>query len=211
MSRSLNAKDLYKKKFKRFSFSGIWREIFGSPECNGFWLIYGSEKHGKTTLALMLANYLSEFEKTLYISAEEGLGETFISACQRVRISTDNKNLLFEEYLTLEELEEKIQKRRSADIIFLDNTTIYSDELKTEQLKKLLHKYQNKLFVFIAHEDRGEPYKITAKLVSKLAKAIIHVDGLQCIVSGRVPGGQLMIDDKKAILYHGETTEITEE
>jgi len=118
---------------------------------------------------------------------------------------------MFEEYLTLDEIEAKIKKRRGPNIIFIDNTTIYSDEMKTEQLKRLLHQYPSKLFIFIAHEDRGEPYKITAKLVSKLAKVIVRINGLQCIISGRVPGGQFMINAKKSILYHGETTETKEE
>jgi hypothetical protein len=201
--RAKTVRNIYDKKFKLFEFDGVWQDVFGLPEKNGFWLIWGSEKHGKTTFALLLANYLSKNEKIFYISAEEGLGDTFVSACRRVKISQSNRNFLFEEYITIEELEERLSKRKSPDVIVIDNTTIYSDELRTTELRRLLHQYSNKLFIFLAHEDRGEPYKITAKIVSKLAKVLVYVEGMTCRVSGRVPGGVIRIDETKSIIYHG--------
>jgi len=66
-----------------------------------------------------------------------------------------------------------------------------------------LRKHPNKLFVFIAHQDRKQPDGSVAKLIKKLAKIIIRVEGLSCFISGRCPGGILQIDEEKSKLYHG--------
>jgi len=203
MARSLTIKNLYDKKFKTFDFDGVWKDTMGQPERNGAWLVYGAEKNGKTWFSLKLAEYLSKFEKTLYVSAEEGTGMTFVDACKRAKINLKNKALHFSEYIPIEELDEKISKKRANKIIIIDNITIYVDELKSGVLRAFLRKHSDKLIIFIAHEERNEPYTATAKLVRKLAKIIIRIQGLACFVSGRCKGGTLTIDETKAMLYHG--------
>lgn len=203
MGRSLTVKNLYDKKFKTFDFRGVWRDTMGTPEVNGAWIVYGAEKNGKTWFSLKLAEFLSTFDKTLYISAEEGTGKTFVDACRRAKIDLNSKQLLFSEYMTIEEVDKKLSSRKAPKIVFFDNVTIYADELKNGVLRKFLKKHEDKLLVFIAHEERKEPYTATAKLVRKLAKIIVRVQGLACFVSGRCKGGVLMIDEEKASLYHG--------
>jgi len=205
MARSLSIGNLYTKKFKTLQLDGVWTDVLGKPESNGAWLIWGAEKNGKTWFALMLANCLSENSKVLYVSAEEGTGKAFVESCQRAGLDSVNRSLQFLEYTPLDELCTRLNKRKSADIIIIDNCTVYKDELQYGKLRELLHTYKDKLFIFIAHEERKEPYTSLAKLVRKLAKVIVYVEGLACRVSGRVPGGMLMIDEFKAKLYHGET------
>jgi chemotaxis methyl-accepting protein methylase len=128
---------------------------------------------------------------------------TFVDACKRAKINLKSKSLRFLEYTPIDELDERISKKRAEKIIIIDNITIYADELKNGVVRKLLRKHKDKLIIFIAHEERNEPYTATAKLVRKLAKIIIRVQGLACFVSGRCKGGVLMIDENKAMLYHG--------
>lgn len=208
MARSKTIQNLYDKKHDTFTFNGIWHDTMGDPETNGAWIIYGAEKNGKTWFALKLAEYLSTFEKTTYVSAEEGTGKTFVDACRRAKISVNNKSLHFLEYIPIDELDQKLSRRKAPKIVLLDNVTIYADELKNGVLRKFLQKHSDKLIIFIAHEERKEPYTATAKLARKLAKIIVRVQGLACFVSGRCNGGTLMIDEDKATLYHG--TQITE-
>ncbi|MFX1668788.1 hypothetical protein JZ968_11625, partial [Riemerella anatipestifer] len=67
--RTISVKQAYLKKFKTFEFDGIWKEVFyQNPETTGAWLVYGTEKQGKSTFAIMLADYLTKFGKVLYIS-----------------------------------------------------------------------------------------------------------------------------------------------
>lgn len=211
MGRSLTVGNVYAKTFKTYKFDGIWRDVFGDIEQNGVILIWGNEKNGKTWFALKFADYLSSFERVLYVSAEEGVSMNLQDTLKRIGVHYGNRCLHLEEYLSIEELDHKISKRQSARIVFVDNMTIYNDELKNGMFRKLVNKHSGKLFIFLAHEERGEPYTATAKLAKKLAKVVIYVEGLRCSVAGRVPGGVLDIDMEKSALYHGQTTKQNED
>ena len=204
MTRALTLGNLYSKRIKTVLIDGIWQLVLGSYiELRGIWIIWGKEKNGKTWIALKLAEYLSKYEKVLYISAEEGTDKTFVDSCKRAKLTTGNKSLHFSEYIPLQELDNKLSQRKCAKIIFIDNCTIFNDELKNGVMRPFIHKHNNKLFVFIAHEERNEPYTYSAKLAKKLAKVIFYVKGLSCFISGRVPGGTIVINEEKAALYHG--------
>lgn len=204
MSRALTVKNLYDKTFDTFPFDGIWADVFGLPTTSGIWLVYGREKNGKTWGALLIADYMSQFTKVLYISAEEGTDMEFQEACQRAKIDVNNKNINFIEYETVEDLYIRLKRRKSPKVVVLDNLTIYNEELKANGMKKLKQDFPNTLFICVAHEERNKPYTAAASMASKLAKVIIRVQGLSLKVGGRVPGGTLMIDEEKAALYHGQ-------
>jgi hypothetical protein len=202
MPRTKTVKNLFEQKFDCFEFDGIWKEVMGHPEKQGAWLIYGAEKHGKTWFALMLAKYLASFERTLYVSAEEGTSKAFVDACGRAGLTAEDR-VQFLEYTPLDEVAAKLRKRKGPKTVLFDNITIYSDELKNGGMRRMLQEYKHHLLIFLAHEERGAPYTATARLAKKLAKVVVRVEGLQCHVSGRVPGGTLSINEEQAQLYHG--------
>lgn len=203
MSRTLTVKNLYDKTFKTWPFTGIFQKAMDEPETSGVWLVYGPEKNGKTWFALMLAKYISGFERTLYVSAEEGTGRDFIDACKRADIEPGHRQLQFLEYIPLDELDEKLSQRKAAKVVFIDNTTVYAEELKGGMISRLKRKHEDKLFIFIAHEEKGEPYTAPAKLAKKIAKIIVRVQGLTALISGRCTGGKICIDETKSALYWG--------
>lgn len=203
--RTLSIKNVFNKAYETLDVDGIWKDVLGEPEANGAWLIFGRDKNGKTWLAITLAIYLSQRKKVLYISAEEGTGLAFKNTLVRVGAAAGDTNLHLLEYESWQEIDERLQRRRSPEIVFIDNLTIYQDELKKSTLTNFLARHPSKLFVFLAHEERGEPYTAAARLCSKLAKVRFHVKGLSCNVNGRVPGGVLLIDEEKAQLFHGNT------
>lgn len=177
--------------------------VFGSPEVSGAWLIYGAEKNGKTWFALMLANYFTNHAKVLYISGEEGTGKDFTEACKRAGLEATNTKIKATGYVELDELQKRLDERRSAKVIVLDNITVYNEAFKYGKFKKLIGDNPDKIFIFLAHEENGEPYTSTAKMCRRLAKIIVHVEGLVAQVSGRCPGGTINIDEEKAQLYWG--------
>jgi hypothetical protein len=203
-TRARTASKIFQKKYKTFAFTDEWLKVMGTPETTGIWLVYGIEKNGKTWFSLKLAEYLTDFEKVLYISAEEGMSLSIKETLQRVKFDIGNRRLLFMEYIPIEELDQLLSKKQAPKIVFLDNLTIYADELKNGIFRKLVAKHHDKLFVCVAHEERNEPYTAVAKLASKLAKIKVRVKGLACMVSGRCPGGTLTIDEEKAALYWGQ-------
>ncbi|MFV0598779.1 MAG: hypothetical protein ACK5M0_03530 [Bacteroidales bacterium] len=198
----LEKKHYYKIKFQ----SQVLGEVVGEANRKGCWLIYGKEKQGKTSLALQLVRDMIKTERVSYISAEEGLDDAFILAMKRAGIKVSDK-ANWNEYLSIEDIVEKFKKHKSPDVIFIDNLTIYNDELKQENIKKaLLDKLPNKLFILLAHEERKEPYPASARLAAKLAKVIFHVVGLKASVTSRFSqGGEIEVDENKCEIIWGDT------
>ncbi len=199
---------LLQKTYDTFDFEGVYRDVLGTPEKGGIWIIYGKEKHGKTQHALKLAEMLSKHVKVNYASGEEGLSYTFSESYERAQLDPKNKRLKFYDAPSIEEIDEGLGKRNSAKAVFIDNETYYRDELKYGVVRELHKKYKSKkLFIYICHEERGEPDGATSKLIRKLANVVMRVEGLNCFVSGRCPGGIITINEEKAEVYHGKLTE----
>jgi predicted ATP-dependent serine protease len=204
-SRIKTVANIYSKKFECIDWcSAEFAEAFNDVEASGCWLIWGQEKNGKTRFALMLANELTKTaRRVLYISAEEGISRAFVKNCKISGIETGNKRLQFETYISYDELLAKLNKQRSPDVVIIDNCTIYNDEITKKELKQILSKYKHKIFVFVAHEERNEPYTALARMCKKLANVIVYVEGLACMVNGRVKSSNLIIDENIARIYYG--------
>lgn len=200
--RALSPHNIYSRVHKTFKFSHEFEALMGAPETTGVWIIYGKEKNGKTWFTLRLANYLSTLAKVLYVSAEEGTSAAFKETMSRANIGSDNRNLSFLEYTELDEITERLKKRRAPEVLILDNATIYEDDFRAGGFRKFIRKNPKTLVILVAHEERGEPYTAAAKLAKKLASIIIRVEGLKAIFSGRCPGGEIAIDYDKSELYH---------
>ncbi|MDM1138872.1 hypothetical protein [Empedobacter sp. R132-2] len=204
MARGLSPKQLYEKKFKTFDFDGIWKDILGEPERGGYWLIYGLEKNGKSTLALSLAKYLSTLEKVAYISAEEGTDKSFQQRCKRIGINVMDHKFMAYPYDLFEEYLDQFKGRQFPKVVFIDNLTAYDGEIDKKMILQLTRDYPKITFIILAHEERKEPVGAVGRLVKKLSKRIFHVVGLKAIVTNRDGlGGEYLIDDKKGLLYHG--------
>jgi adenosyl cobinamide kinase/adenosyl cobinamide phosphate guanylyltransferase len=204
MARGISVKTLYSKVYKDFKFTGVWEQVLGNPEKGKVWLIYGDEKNGKTLFALKLAEYLSEFESVLYISAEEGTSKSFQENAQnRAKIDVKKSKIKFLEYEPISEIEKILNRRQAPKVLIYDNMTVYRDEMTYGVFRKLTTKYPNTTMIFIAHEDRGEPFTATAKTAKKLARIIFHVQGMTANVWGSCPGGRLIIDEQTAQLIYG--------
>lgn len=201
--KALSVKLAYSKVFKKFDFTDLWLKAFGTPETTGLWYLGGAEKNGKSTFAMMLAKYLTTFGKVLYISAEEGISDAMINAMKFSGMSDTDKNFNIIDYEPWEDLDKRLKSRKCANIIFIDNATIYRDEVTKKMISEFKQKHSNKLIVLICHEEKGQPDNALASHWRKLAKIIIQAEGLKAIISGRCPGGQLNINEEKANLYWG--------
>lgn len=212
--RTISAAQALSKTFETFDFDGIWEDVFGNPENTGIWYVGGGEKHGKSTLVMMIAKYLAKLDKLTYVSAEEGMSKDIIRIIRGVGISDKDRNLKFLEYMPWEDLILKIGGLKSGKIWIIDNTTIYRDELTRKLILEMKQKFtdgknknERKLIIFISHEEKGLPDNAISRTIRKLAKIIIQVEGLKAKVSGRCPGGDLIINEEKAQLYHGTKLE----
>ncbi|MFV0397358.1 MAG: hypothetical protein ACK5JU_05000 [Bacteroidales bacterium] len=206
MTRSKTTSNLFeKKKNAPVELSHpVFRTAIGVPERKGCWIVYGCEKNGKTWFTLKLAKEIARSEAVAYISAEEGLDDSFTDAVRRAGITTAD-NILWDEYLSIDDIIYKFRRQRSANVIVIDNLTMYSDEMKpTEVKKKLLDALPNKLIIFVAHEERRDAYPAIARMAKKMAKVIFHVQGLKAFVTSRFSaGGEIVIDETKSELFWG--------
>ena len=204
--KAISISNMLKKKHSTFTFEPPWSLAFTeTPSDSGIWLIWGKQKNGKTSFALMLAKYLASLRKVLYISAEEGTDKEFVDAMIRSGIVEKDKNLNFLEYTTLTEVRQILKRRNAPQVVFFDNLTVYRDDFKQNALQNLKNEFPDKLFIFLSHEDRNEPSPSIARNAIKLAKVIIHIKGLRALVSGRGEvGGEYQIDEQRAKLYWGD-------
>lgn len=202
--RALSAKNIFDKKHKTIVLDGIWADVLGTPEAAGIWLIYGSEKNGKTWFALMMAIELSKQFRVDYVSAEEGTGADFVNSCRRAGLTANNQRIKFRDYEVWDDVVKPLASTRPPKVVIVDNITIYMDELDKKMIADLRLAHPNTIFIFLAHEERNDAVPALAKHAKKLAKIIFHVRGLSCNVAGRCPGGTINIDEEKAALYHGQ-------
>lgn len=206
--RLLNSKNVFAKKFKLLKgLQGHFSDVLGEPEAHGIWIIYGKEKHGKTLAAQMLGSALSAAAKVLYVSAEEGISLHFQGSLRRLNINPNNPRFLFSEYIDLDELRVILKRRTGPRVVILDNVTALLHELKQDAARKLSQEFPNVLFIYVAHQERNEPYTAIARKIKIWSKVIFRVEGLRVIVSGRVPGGEFNMNEAKAWLYHGNDLE----
>ncbi|MFY7826275.1 MAG: hypothetical protein ACOVQ4_04080 [Flectobacillus sp.] len=211
MTKTQSISNILKMKHEYFEFEAPWSKAFGNnPSDTGIWLVWGREKNGKSTFALMLAKYLSTKKKVLYVSGEEGLAKEFVDTMIRAGITSKDKQLGFLEYESLEDIKELLRKRNAPKIVFFDNLTVYKDEFRGNVYSELKREFPNVLFIFLAHEDRNEPSPATARTASKLAKVIVHIKGLKANVYGRVVGGEYTINTERAELYWGQNDVLDE-
>ncbi len=201
--RALSVQNVKEKVFKVFNLTGLWMKVMNKPERNGIWLVYGREKNGKTWFALLLAKMLSTFEKVLYVSGEEGISGPFQKSVDRAKLSIKDK-VKFLDYTPFDDVKKKLG-RKGYKIVILDNSLVYSDEIKPSDFKTLVTKYPNTLFIILSHEEKGEPGNALGRAAKKWAKVIFRVEGLTAHISGRVPGGIVTVDEEKAMIYWGSS------
>lgn len=205
--RSKTTRNVYDKKdgVKLIVTNPALKQVIGDAERNGAWLIYGAEKHGKTQLALRIAKDLSLNDRVAYISAEEGIDGAFRVSMKRAGITAADK-ILWDEYIPFDDLIEKFKKPRSANIIVIDNLTVYEDEIPRKLLKSKIEELPNKVIIFVAHEERGVPSIPVARMAAKWAKVIFRVKGLTGFAISRYEGGggSICIDEDKSELIWGE-------
>ena len=207
MKRSLTIRNLLDKKpGRQVRFEDeMFSRLIGPATFGGCWIIYGSEKNGKTWMALQIAKDLARSERVVYISAEEGLDYSFAAAVVRAGLTASDRVCL-EEYMSIDAIVKKFKWSKSANVIIIDNLTVYSDEIKPLELKRrLVDALPNKLLILLAHEERREAFPAVARMAKKMAKVVINVRGLKAFVTSRyAPGGEIIIDKDKSALFWGE-------
>ena len=203
MKKALSMVDLMRKNREVYAFEGALQEAFGQPEQNGVWFIWGRSGNGKTSFVLQLCKELTRYGKVAYDSLEEGDSLTMQNALMRVGMGDVGRRfILLNE--SLKELDTRLKRRRSPDIVVVDSFQYAHIDLK--QYEEFIDRHKNKLIIFVSQADGLKPWGRTAQSAMYSASLKIWVEGYRAISKGRYRGnlGYYTIWAERAEEYWGE-------
>lgn len=155
MKKALSMVDLMRKNREVYAFEGALQEAFGQPEQNGVWFIWGRSGNGKTSFVLQLCKELTRYGKVAYDSLEEGDSLTMQNALMRVGMGDVGRRfILLNE--SLKELDTRLKRRRSPDIVVVDSFQYAHIDLK--QYEEFIEQHKNKLIIFVSQADGFKPW-----------------------------------------------------
>lgn len=179
------------------------RDAFGEPEACGTWFVWGKSGSGKSSFVMHLARALSHHERVLYESLEEGTSLSFQHLLARSQMQRCGGNFLVAQD-TLEEMKERLRKRRSPRVIIIDS--IQYTGMSWTDYRKLVDEFADRLFVIISQVRGTQPADRMAMRVMYDAMLKIYVEGYRAHSKGRFrgPRGYYTIWEEGSRMYWGE-------
>jgi len=201
--RAYNPREVSQKKYEVIKWNGQWRESFGRPAMNETWFISGASAQGKSSFVMQLAKKLCEYGKTLYVSAEEGIRQSFQRRLEMFEMNSVGRKLSIIEDPDINLLKERLSKPKSPRFIIIDSFQManwtYQDAME------LIETFNKKSFIFISQEYKSRPMGADAVRLRYAAGVKIRVSGFMALCSGReketAGGGGFVVWDEGAIRY----------
>ncbi|WP_025843368.1 ATP-binding protein [Porphyromonas gingivicanis] len=155
MAKAFSNHNVLSAKFTLANFEGEWLRHLGRPALNGIWFVFGKSGSGKTTYCLQLAKYLTQFVKRIgYNSLEQGLSPSMQQAWRKAGLEECGRRIMLIERESLEELEERLKKKQSPDVIFIDSVLYLANPAR--EIIALRHKFPTKLFIILGQERNSD-------------------------------------------------------
>jgi hypothetical protein len=204
MARALSPTEALKMKKKTLKFTGSWEAAFGTPEASGVWFVWGNSGNGKTSFVMQLCKELAKFGKVAFDSLEEGASLSMQNTLKRFKMQEINRRFLLLDCEPVDDLSERLLKRKSADFVIVDSYQY--TQMTYKAYLKFKEKHKNKLLIFISHADGSSPAGRSAKSVMYDASLKIWVEGYRAFSKGRFIGseGKYTIWEEGANRYYGE-------
>ena len=205
MGRAYSPKQVQSMNIPSFPFEGEWEKAFGHPDRTGTWIIWGNSGNGKSSFVMQLAKYLCRFAKVAYDSLEESTGLSLKNSLVRHKMEEVNRRFVILDRESMEELSERLSKRRSPEIVIIDSFQYSGLTYATNKAMK--EKHANKLLIFISHAEGMNPEGRAAKKVAYDADVKIFVQGFRAMCKGRfitAPGNYYTIWEEGAAKYWAE-------
>jgi len=174
-------------KHKTFQFSGKWLDSFGEPPTTGSWIIYGTTGSGKTGFALQLAKYLTNFDRVLYWSIEQGNTKTFQNAWKREKMSDCGTDIMVaDEETTFDMITKTMCQRKGRGILIIDSLTpLKGQSFNITQYERFRKRMKNKLLIWLSHEKGGIPDTNVGDYIMKLADLKMRCEGFKVMTNSR--------------------------
>jgi hypothetical protein len=186
LKRAVTIDEITKKKFIELDLPPAFKKLLGTPERSGVWIIWGESYNGKTGFSLQLAKALTQSGKVFYNTLEEGARKSMQRAIVQQNMQEVKNRFLIGNRENTEDLKERLRRKKSPDIIFIDS--LQHAELTKKEFKLLKEEFTNKLFIFISHADGKNPEGSLAKFVKYDADVKIRVEGYRAMCLSRLGG-----------------------
>lgn len=202
-TRLYSLNDISQRKYKTINWEGQWKEAFGCPAINETWFISGASAQGKSSFVMRLAKKLCEYGKVLYVSAEEGIRQSFQRRTKMFNMEEVKEQFFVIVNPNIEALKSRLAKRKSPRFVIIDSFQManwtYQDAME------LIETFNKKSFIFISQEYKSRPMGADAVRLRYTAGVKIRVSGFMALCSGRekeaAGGGGFVVWDEGAIRY----------
>lgn len=186
LNRAVSVEEILKKKFIELQLPPEFEKLLGTPEMSGVWIIWGESFNGKTAFAMQLAKALTKSGKVFYNTLEEGARKSMQNAVITQNMQEVKRRFLIGNREGIDDLKDRIRRKKSADIIFIDS--LQYTGLNKKEYKLLKEEFPKKLFIFISHADGKNPEGSLAKFVKYDADVKIRVEGYKAMCLSRLGG-----------------------
>lgn len=194
MNKAISISNLLKTNFDTLPFTGEWLACCGCPQVTGSWFIYGAPKSGKTSFAMQLTKYLSNFGKVAYNSIEEGYSLTIQEAMKRVDMQEVVGKVVLLDKEGLNDLKLRLRERKSPRFVVIDS--IQFIELQFKEYKELKRAFPDKLFIYISHIEGKNPDGLVARKIWRDANIAFRIEGFKAFPMGRYGGSEIYTINK---------------
>ncbi len=189
--KTIGTYQLSQMRFDNYAFTGAFAKSFGCPEKNFSMIVYGDSGNGKTDFNVQWAKYLSQFEKVLYLSHEEGISSTIQGAFERHNMREVSGKVIVAEKATFDELIEYLKKRNSPKVVIIDSLDYM--RLTTEQYKTLRTLFPKKSFIIISWSRSDLPKSQSGKDIEYMCDIKVRVKNYVAYPRCRYGGNQPFI------------------
>lgn len=174
-------------KHETMPFEGKWLECFGTPSPAGIWIIYGNSGSGKTSFALQLAKYLTNFGRVVYWTLEQGNTQSFQRAWKREGISDCGCSIIAaDEDETFATIAKAMCVKRGRNILIIDSLTpLKAQQFNIQRYEAFRKRMKDKLIIWLSHEKNGIPDTSVGDYILKLADLKMQVEGYKVMTNTR--------------------------
>ncbi len=179
--------NIQRTRHEVMAFEGEWLASFGTPSPHGTWIIYGMSGSGKTTFALRLAKYLTQFGRVVYWSLEQGNTLSFQRAWQREHMAEAGSGVIVaDDEETTDTIAELMCARRGRQIVIIDSLTpLRALQFDIRAYERWRKRMKGKLLIFLSHERQGVPDSSVGDYIYKLADLKMRVEGYRVMTNTR--------------------------
>ena len=185
--------DIMQMHFETIPMEGAWANVFQSPAKNMRLTVFGKPKNGKTAMALQLADYLSSFDKVLYVFADQGITKNTQDLIAEWNLQ-EKSNLDFGSTRDLETVAEWIEAG-NYQYIFLD--LVNNFPIKAEEMDRFVkQRFPEKGFTLVMEATKSGDFK-GEQSWTHITDAIVDVKEFVGYNRGRYGSGEFHVWPEK--------------